>query len=382
MIAWSVLTYIATAFAWAMAVTVLRAGHGRSARRLALLLFVDGTAVISTETGLLQYVGSADVAIWISYVHAAADVLIFALYLPFLALALNTPWLAVFRKPIGRRIMAFLGVLGLAAMFAYPRLFVAEAIPIDPPTYVRWTFTWGRLWFFVAIGIIVVLSAGVAASLDAWRRAESELLRRRAKVFLWAFGTRDVTWAGIYLIALFAVNSLTIRHLAILGQIYAGCVLIYSALVGYGILATQLLDIDLKLRWSIKQGTVAAAFVAVFFLVSEAATTLLSDRLGTALGLIASSFLIFMISPLQRFAERFASNAMPHVNSGPEYSSYRKLQIYAAACEAAYQDGSLSDRERKVLDRLKETLGLHPEDAAQVESDFGRIGVPIIPSGV
>lgn len=50
-------------------------------------------------------------------------------------------------------------------------------------------------------------------------------------------------------------------------------------LIAYGILRTQLFDIDLRIRWTIKQSTVASAFVAMFYVVSEGADRLLSSEL-------------------------------------------------------------------------------------------------------
>ncbi|MHB8604123.1 MAG: hypothetical protein ACYDCK_02615 [Thermoplasmatota archaeon] len=43
------------------------------------------------------------------------------------------------------------------------------------------------------------------------------------------------------------------------------------ALIAYAILKQQLFDIDVKLRWTIRSGTVAAFFLAVFFIVSQLA---------------------------------------------------------------------------------------------------------------
>ncbi|MDX1396198.1 MAG: hypothetical protein R3195_17595, partial [Gemmatimonadota bacterium] len=164
-------------------------------------------------------------------------------------------------------------------------------------------------------------------------------------------------------------NIITPTGLAWLGQFYAGSLLVYSVLVGYGILTVQLLDIDLKLRWTIKQGTIAAAFLAVFFFVSEGSALFFSNALGNALGLTAAALLIFLMAPLQRAAERVAARAMPGVKDTPEYASYRKLQVYAAALESAYQEGGVTARERAMLERVAESLGLHPADAERLEHD-------------
>jgi hypothetical protein len=52
-------------------------------------------------------------------------------------------------------------------------------------------------------------------------------------------------------------------------------------------LRTQLFDIDLRIRWTIKQSTLAAVFVAIVYLVSEGADRLLSSELGSVAGLLA-----------------------------------------------------------------------------------------------
>lgn len=48
-------------------------------------------------------------------------------------------------------------------------------------------------------------------------------------------------------------------------QLYALTLLVYVVLVSYGVLTAQLFDIDFRIRWTVRQSTVAAAFVAVYF---------------------------------------------------------------------------------------------------------------------
>ena len=293
-----------------------------------------------------------------------------ALYLPFLGAALDVPPVRVFHRRAAGWAFAALGIAGLGAIAAFPSAFVAAAFPVPPGEPVRWLFEWGPVWQVLALGLVAMYSLGIVASVVALRRARTELARRRARVFLWAFGMRDLIWGGIYLVAMVWGNVITPTGLAWMGQFYGGSLLVYSVLVGYGILTVQLLDIDLKVRWTIKQGTIAAAFLAVFFLVSEGSALFLSQALGNALGLVAAALLIFLMAPLQRAAERVAERAMPGVRDTPEYASYRKLQVYAAALESAYQEGGVTDRERAMLERVAESLGLHPSDAARLETDI------------
>ncbi|MDX1396523.1 MAG: hypothetical protein R3195_19235, partial [Gemmatimonadota bacterium] len=254
--AWAVVPVLSTLVAWGVAVSVLKWAPGqRVSRRLAVLLFVEGTAVFTTEFALLFLVESETVATRISLVHAGADLLVLCLYLPFLGAALDVPPVRAFRSRAAAIALAVLGLVGLGAIVAFPSAFVAGSFPMPPEEPVRWMFEWGDAWQVLAVGLVAMYTLGLTASVVALRRAHTDLARRRARVFLWAFGTRDLVWGGIYLIAMVWGNIIMPTGLAWLGQFYAGSLLVYSVLVGYGILTVQLLDIDLKLRWTIKQGT-------------------------------------------------------------------------------------------------------------------------------
>jgi len=62
--------------------------------------------------------------------------------------------------------------------------------------------------------------------------------------------------------------------------LYALAVIIYVPLVAYGVMRVQLFDVDLRIKRTLKRSTVAAAFVATFFVVSEFAGIYLSGQLG------------------------------------------------------------------------------------------------------
>jgi hypothetical protein len=141
-------------------------------------------------------------------------------------------------------------------------------------------------------------------------------------------------------------------------------------LIAYGILRTQLFDIDLRIRWTIKQSTIAAAFVAIMFLVSEAAEQFLSAELGTLAGLLVATLIVFFLAPLQHFAERVANAAMPNTRETPEYVAFRKMQVYEAALAEAQQEGGISSKERALLVRLRDSLGISETDAEAIERDL------------
>ena len=146
-------------------------------------------------------------------------------------------------------------------------------------------------------------------------------------------------------------------------------VIIYVPLVAYGMLRVQLFDIDLRIKRNLRRSTVAAAFVAAFFLVSELANIFLSDQLGKILGLVGTAALMFFLDPIQRAAGRFSDAAMPRTQATPEYETYRKLQVYESAVQAALEEGGISDRQRRVLDSLIGSLGIDSQVAQQLEND-------------
>jgi hypothetical protein len=150
---------------------------------------------------------------------------------------------------------------------------------------------------------------------------------------------------------------------------YALGTLLAVPLIAYGILRSQLFDIDLRIRWTIKQSTLAAIFVSIVYLVSEGADRFLSAEFGSLPGLLASALVVFFLAPLQRFAERVASAAMPNTQDTPEYAAFRKLQVYESSLSDALL-GGISDKERVLLDTLRDTLGISPTDAVMVEKEL------------
>lgn len=143
--------------------------------------------------------------------------------------------------------------------------------------------------------------------------------------------------------------------------------------LGYGLLRHQLFGIDLKVKWSIKQSTLAAIFLAVIFAVSEGAQALfegvVGDETGILLGIGAGALLLFALAPVQRFAERVSDVAMPGVKAPDEMTDDERLGLYRRQVEIAWNDGTLSANERLMLKDLREQLGLSAEVAERVDTE-------------
>jgi hypothetical protein len=217
------------------------------------------------------------------------------------------------------------------------------------------------------------------ASIQAWRTATGTA-RSRARSFAIAFGVRDVFWFIVYGWAILLIHQGTYSVVEVdvtstAYTLYALGTLLAVPLIAYGILRTQLFDIDLRIQWTIKQSTLAAIFVAFIYLVSEGADRFLSEELGSWPGLLASALIVFFLAPLQKFAERVASIAMPNTENTPEYTAFRKLQVYESSLADALT-GGISDKERVLLDTLRDTLGISPADATTLERELleGRTG--------
>ena len=95
----------------------------------------------------------------------------------------------------------------------------------------------------------------------------------------------------------------------------------------------------------------------------------LSGQLGTVLGIFGTGALMFFLDPIQRAADRLSNAAMPNTHDTPEYESYRKIQVYDSAVQAALEDGHISERQRRVLNSMIESMGIDTNVAEHLEND-------------
>lgn len=354
------LAVVAVAMCWSLSVVLYRVSMpGSSARKLALLLVVEGLTLVST--GFIDLFLTASARAHDLYpgwawgegiVHTLGDCAMLALYPPFLAMALQTKLTRPFEH---RRVR--IALAGAAAL-----LFVAV---MTTPLQLGATLLYLLLTLLFAYALL--------ASIHAWRIASGPA-RTRARAFAIAFGIRDICWGLAYGSAIGMIWSGTYQVVdpdasSPIYVIYALGTLLAVPLIAYGILRTQLFDIDLRIRWTIRQSTLAGLIVAIIYLISEGADRFLSSELGNVAGLLAAGVVVFFLAPLQRFAERVASVAMPNTENTPEYAAFRKLQVYEAALAEAMQ-GGISEKERALLNHLRESLSVSAVDAETLEREL------------
>lgn len=355
------LAFLAFVMCVSLALVIFRAGMaGGAARRLSLLLVIEGVTLVSTgyidlflgpEIRSLAWYPS-----WLKaeeIVHTLGDCAMLALYPPFLGVALRTP----LTQPFTNRKVRIGLILAAAALF-----FAVFLTPLE----------YGATSLYLLLTLLFLYA--LAASIHAWLISDGGA-RSRARAFTMAFGLRDICWSYAYGGAILMIWS---GQYAVVDTdasgapyvIYALGSLLAVPLIAYGILRTQLFDIDLRIRWTIKQSTIAAAFVAIMFLVSEAAENFFSAEIGGFAGLLAAALVVFFLAPLQSFAERVANATMPNTQETPEYIAFRKMQVYEAALTEARQEGGISKKERALLIHLRDSLGISESDAAAIEREL------------
>lgn len=306
-----------------------------------------------------------------TYSSAARIAMIFV-YLAFLGVALASPLTRPFRAGGARAALLTIAVLSAATPFVWPTAFADGPAHVSPRIGgVHFFATWAATVADVAF--LAVVTYSLVATLDALRRAAAgSPARRRARAYAWAFGVHDAGLIAAFLVvAIIRFGVEVPRDVAFyavwlvrpLGLIVA------VGLMARALLKFQLFDFDLRVKWTLSKGTVAAVFIAVFFVVSEGAQAVFAARWGPLLGLAAAGLLVFALAPLQRLADRVADRALPRVEPTPAYVQFKKMEVYHAAVESAIEEGGITERERRTLDRLRAKLGIAPEDAAHVERD-------------
>lgn len=157
----------------------------------------------------------------------------------------------------------------------------------------------------------------------------------------------------------------------------------------YALMRHRLFDLEIKIRWTMEKSTIAAAFVAAFFVVSKGAQELLEGvvaaepggwgGLAPVVGIVGASFTVFALHPLERFAQRLARRALPRAKPITEMSRSERLALYREQVELSWLDGRMERKERLQLDGLRAQLGLSTAESVAIEADAVRRAEPEAP---
>ncbi|HVM45427.1 MAG TPA: hypothetical protein VM582_05775 [Candidatus Thermoplasmatota archaeon] len=226
----------------------------------------------------------------------------------------------------------------------------------------------GALFDLVWMGIIL---AGSLVAFSAWRSAPPGLVRRKHGLFAIAFIVHDASLLA-FLGSAWAFLNLFPQPPDLLGPWYLAvpgvATLLFQALLLYGILSTQLFDIDLRLKRTLRRGTLVGAFLGVFVVVAAIVEQWL-QQYGVLLGGLAVGLMLLALRPIERAADRLAERAMPAVQDTAEYRTVRKREVYRAAIESALREGDITEKERGMLATFASELGLTPKETHDIERE-------------
>lgn len=134
------------------------------------------------------------------------------------------------------------------------------------------------------------------------------------------------------------------------------------------------LDLDHGVRTTLRRGTIGAILVAVFFVASEGASqaieaAAMTNAIGPGwaqlIGILGAGLLLLALAPLQHIGDRVSGSVLPEPSS---MKNDERARLFLQQAEIAWQDGSLTRKERLLLDSLREKLRLPLETAAQLEA--------------
>lgn len=363
--AWGVPFLVAAIIHLAAALFIYFVGPSRLLNRaLGITLFFG--AVIEAGYGLGAMSTTEADAYAFAVISQLGKFVIAPMYLLFLGTALHTPLVRPLRAPAVRVGLVAAAVLMPIAVALWPASFIGDRVFRPAVTY-DWAAA-GVASVYDGFAVLVFLFA-LVASFAAFRDASPGPARERARWSMLAFGVRDTALAGFILLASFYLQPGDIAYDVAFNVVFAATVTISIGLLVYGVLKWHLFDLDLKIKWTLSRGTLAAVYLGVFLVVTQLAQNGFAAQFGWIWGGVAAGLLLFLLVPLQRVSERLANAAMPQVNETAEYLAHRRGEVYQGALEEILQDAEMTPKERAILDRLREKLGLSPATAAAIERD-------------
>jgi hypothetical protein len=365
---WGVPGTFAFVAAWCCAIVSLRTNPRRTLnQKLSLILILEGFFAAGTAGALFFFDNPTIVTALVTCGVAAMVALPFQ-YLSFLAVSLHTPLVAPFRSLAARVLLDLASIVAAIYVFANPHMFISE---LYRPGWAPWNFQFVDLGQRGAQLQGIVYLFGLIAAVTVYIRArKGSIARNRAKWFAIAFGFRDV-FVGITQI-LYPI----FRPVPFWGDfVYnPGQTLAYSAyflLLAYAVLRFQLFNIDLKVKFILQQSTVGALIIGGFIVGSEVLESFVPVS-GTVLNIVVAIAILIVLRPMQRLALRMTNSLMRSVQNTPEYLGVRRLVVYRAALEGAVEDGVITDKERSILDHLRDSLGISPEEGVALEKELSQ----------
>lgn len=333
----------------------------RANQRLALFMIAEAVGLGAGWCVAQMAVEASHYRAWATAAWAAYAAQV-PLYLLFLA-TLKTPLVKALAARAGTGTLWVLAAVGALTALLRPDLFIAGLVPRPgAETFLQMPGPLGTV--VPALHALPLPLFALVCALHQWWRSKTDPIgRRQATAYALAFGWRDLSWIFVLGVLPVLTGSSMTNSDPLPTVMYAASGVVFVLLLAYGVLSAQLFDIDVGARFVIRQSTVAAAAAVVFFLVTEVAEQLVSAE-GLLPGVAAAVVIALAFKPLQTVGRRVAARALPQRTDAEERS--HRVQLYETALQSFGQDGTITDREREALERMRARLGLTPEEIAHI----------------
>lgn len=144
-----------------------------------------------------------------------------------------------------------------------------------------------------------------------------------------------------------------------------------AAVTAYAIVKYQLLGIEFKVRTGAKYILTSVGILSILFVVNEYVTEfILQPVFGFTQfnWIVAAVVAALFFKPLEGVAEWLTKRVFPEAaHRSEEHDSKRAAEIYHAQVSYVLRDARVSDRELKILQHLREHLGLSAAEAKRIE---------------
>lgn len=217
-----------------------------------------------------------------------------------------------------------------------------------------------RLGLALAVGLLGVLAAQVLYRI---RHTDDAVERTDLQRFLVPWLLPLASAALVLILIEIQGTFATIKLIVIFDKLW---ILALPLLVSYALVKYRFLEIDLKLKFVVRQSTVAAVFAGLFWVASEVLESFV-DISGLMWGVLAAAAIVLALKPIQWLAQGVTERLLPTVEDTPEYRAERRLHVYRAAVDGAHKDQRITAAERDMLDHLRDELGLTGKQAAAIE---------------
>lgn len=196
------------------------------------------------------------------------------------------------------------------------------------------------------------------------RSREAGAPRVAARIFLALMGVAFVSAAPAAWVALQGSEALVIG--------IDGLWTITMPLVtAYAMVRHRLFHANRVVHRTFRRGTLATAYVVLFFVLSEGTQAVLQDRTqSAAAAIVGTAVLLLFLAPFQRFAERVADTAVPDPRQLDELARDERLALYAEQLRVAWSDGALTKKDRALLDVARQRLRLRADDVVRIETEI------------